>query len=185
MRKRKAIYALSAFLLLGGVSVVGLTSCGPSEPDGPVTPPIGNTQIDGFTVALSGSNEIVVGETVNVVATSSTSGVDGIFTYDVTEGDAVTKVIYKGEVLLKQGYYFTAYVAVDVNTKLITGYEVIGDVVSSAWTSHAPSFDGWEDKFDGTDGTTVTDTVAGATLTSNAFKDIAKDAVAQAIIDFE
>ena len=34
MRKRKVIYALSAFLLLGGVSVVGLTSCGPSEPDG-------------------------------------------------------------------------------------------------------------------------------------------------------
>ena len=106
--------------------------------------------------------------------------------YDVTEGDAVTKVIYKGEVALgREDHIFVAYVAVDVNTKLITGYEVIGDVVSSTWTSHAPSFDGWEDKFVGTDGTTVTDTVAGATLTSNAFKDIAKDAVAQAIIDFE
>ena len=98
MRKRKAIYALSAFLLLGGVSVVGLTSCGPSEPDGPVTPPIGDTQIDGFTVALSGSNEIVVGETVNVVATSSTSGVDGIFTYDVTEGTSFVKVNDNGTV---------------------------------------------------------------------------------------
>lgn len=98
MRKRKAIYALSAFLLLGGVSVVGLTSCGPSEPDGPVTPPIGDTQIDGFTVALSGSNEIVVGETVNVVATSSTSGVDGIFTYDVTEGGSFVKVNDNGTV---------------------------------------------------------------------------------------
>ena len=106
--------------------------------------------------------------------------------FDVTENAEVTKVIYKGEVALgREDHIFVAYVAVDVNTKLITGYEVIGDVVSSAWTSHAPSFDGWEDKFVGTDGTTVTDTVAGATLTSNAFKDIAKDAVAQAIIDFE
>ena len=114
------------------------------------------------------------------------TGTDTLTTrYDVKENGKVTKVIYKGKVLLKQGYYFTAYVAVDVNTHLITGYEVIGDVVSSAWTDYASSFEGWEDKFIGTDGSTVTDTVASATLTSNAFKNIAKAAVAQAIIDFE
>lgn len=113
-------------------------------------------------------------------------GTDTLTTrYDVKENGKVTKVIYKGKVLLKQGYYFTAYVAVDVNTHLITGYEVIGDVVSSAWTDYASSFEGWEDKFIGTDGSTVTDTVASATLTSNAFKNIAKAAVAQAVIDFE
>ena len=114
------------------------------------------------------------------------TGTDTLTTrYDVKENGKVTKVIYKGKVLLKQGYYFTAYVAVDVNTHLITGYEVIGDVVSSAWTDYASSFEGWEDKFIGTDGSTVTDTVASATLTSNAFKNIAKAAVAQAVIDFE
>ena len=114
------------------------------------------------------------------------TGTDTLTTrYDVKENGKVTKVIYKGKVLLKQGYYFTAYVAVDVNTHLITGYEVIGDVVSSAWTDYASSFEGWEDKFIGTDGSTVTDTIASATLTSNAFKNIAKAAVAQAVIDFE
>ena len=53
MRKRKAIYALSALLLLGGVSVVGLTSCGPSEPEpgpGPNPGPVVDTKIDGFTL---------------------------------------------------------------------------------------------------------------------------------------
>ena len=69
MRKRKAIYALSALLLLGGVSIVGLTSCGPTEPDpGPNPGPVVDTKIDGFTLELSGSSEIVIGETVNAVA---------------------------------------------------------------------------------------------------------------------
>ena len=93
MRKRKAIYALSALLLLGGVSVVGLTSCGPTEPNpGPNPGPVVDTKIDGFTLELSGSSEIVIGETVNAVATSTTAGVDGIFTYDVTSGDGVVSV---------------------------------------------------------------------------------------------
>ena len=68
---------------------------------------------------------------------------------------------------------------------MITGYEVIGDVVSSAWTDHASSFEGWEEEFIGTDGSTDLENVVKATLTSNAFKNIAKAAVAQATIDFE
>lgn len=106
--------------------------------------------------------------------------------FDVTENAEVTKVIYKGEVALgREDHIFVAYVAVDVDTKLITGYETIGEVVSDRWTSHAGDFEGWEDKFVGTDGSTVTDNVTGATLTSNAFKTVAKAAVAQAVIDFE
>ena len=99
MRKRKAIYALSALLLLGGVSVVGLTSCGPSEPEpGPNPGPVVDTKIDGFTLELSGSSEIVIGETVNAVATSTTAGVDGIFTYEVTSGQDVVSVNDNGTI---------------------------------------------------------------------------------------
>ena len=101
MRKRKAIYALSALLLLGGVSVVGLTSCGPSEPEpgpGPGPGPVVDTKIDGFTLELSGSSEIVIGETVNAVATSTTEGVDGIFTYEVTSGQDVVSVNDNGTI---------------------------------------------------------------------------------------
>ena len=99
MRKRKAIYALSALLLLGGVSVVGLTSCGPTEPNpGPNPGPVVDTKIDGFTLELSGSSEIVIGETVNAVATSTTAGVDGIFTYEVTSGQDVVSVNDNGTI---------------------------------------------------------------------------------------
>lgn len=121
MKKKKFIYALSALLLLGGT--VGLASCGgsntpdvpnPDDGDNPGgddgdTPII--TYMDGFTVDLSigynensehekaedGSINIYVGETVNVVATSSTSGVDGIFTFTSSD-DTVATVTDNGTV---------------------------------------------------------------------------------------
>lgn len=120
MKKKKFIYALSALLLLGGT--VGLASCGGSNtPDVPNPGgddgdnPGGDTPIitymDGFTVDLSigynedsenekaeeGSINIYVGETVNVVATSSTSGVDGIFTFTSSD-DKVATVTDNGTV---------------------------------------------------------------------------------------
>lgn len=106
--------------------------------------------------------------------------------YDVTENGKVTKVIYRGTVALAipQEHDFVAYVAVDTASHLITGYKTIGDVVSSAWSSHASSFEGWEDKFVGTDGTTVKDNITGATKTSEAFKTVAKAACEQAAKDF-
>ena len=91
MKKRKGIYALSAFLLLGGLSAVALTSCGGGdEPDTPVGP-TKPTKISGFKLELSGSDKIVIGETVNVVGISNTSGVDGIFTY-VSSDETVVSI---------------------------------------------------------------------------------------------
>lgn len=90
MKKRRGLYALSSLLLLGGL--VGVVSCGndnPTPPD-PVDPnPPVVKYVEDFSVTLSGNDTIVVGETVNVVATSLTEGVNGIFTYAV-EGNAVS-----------------------------------------------------------------------------------------------
>ena len=102
MKKRKAFFALSALLLLGGTSIVSLTSCGGDpapDPDPGVNPnpPVTNG-VKSFSVELSGSNQIVVGETVNAVATSNTSGVDGIFTYNVTSGEGVVTVNDNGTI---------------------------------------------------------------------------------------
>ena len=104
--------------------------------------------------------------------------------YDVTENGKVTKVIYRGTVTLPEKHPFVAYVAVDTGSHLITGYKTIGSVVSPSFENHESSFEGWEDKFVGTDGTTVTDNITGVTKTSEAFKTVAKAACEQAAKDF-
>ena len=60
MKKRKAIYAVSALLLLGGV--VGMSSCGEPEPTPePIpdpTPEPDPTFVEEFSVSLAGNAEI-------------------------------------------------------------------------------------------------------------------------------
>ena len=88
MKKRRVIYGLSSLLLLGGL--VGVVSCQP-EPTPEPTPepkpdPDKKPGVESFTVELSGSNSISIGETVNIVATSNTDGYEGIFGFTVIEG---------------------------------------------------------------------------------------------------
>ena len=72
MKKRKAIYAVSALLLLGGV--VGMSSCGELEPTpDPIpdpTPEPDPTFVEEFSVSLAGSPEIAASENVQIVPTS-------------------------------------------------------------------------------------------------------------------
>ncbi len=106
MKKRKAIYAVSALLLLGGV--VGMSSCGEPEPTpNPIpdpTPEPDPTFVEKFSVSLAGSAEIATSETVQIVATSLTEGVTGIFDYQVTSGQDFISVNDNGVVTgLKEG----------------------------------------------------------------------------------
>lgn len=100
MKKRKAIYAISALLLLGGV--VGMSSCGEPEPTpDPIpdlTPEPDPTFVEEFSVSLAGSAEIAASETVQIVATSLTEGVTGIFDYQVTSGQNFISVNDNGVV---------------------------------------------------------------------------------------
>lgn len=100
MKKRRVIYGLSSLLLLGGL--VGVVSCQP-EPTPEPTPdpkpdPDKKPGVESFTVELSGSNSISIGETVNIVATSNTDGYEGIFGFTVIEGENFIDVNDNGTV---------------------------------------------------------------------------------------
>ena len=109
MKKRKLIYGFSALLLLGGI--VGMTACSCGENPGPVDPPGPGpdnpeepTLVEKFSVSLSGKNTISTNETVQIIATSETEGVDGIFFYEVTSGSEFISVNDNGTVTgLKAG----------------------------------------------------------------------------------
>ena len=111
MKKRKLIYGFSALLMLGGL--VGMTACGNSEPTpnpGPINPNPGPDDPDDpdnpsepsfvtdFSVSLSGSDTIATNETVQIVATSNTEGVEGIFSYEVISGEDAISVNDNGTV---------------------------------------------------------------------------------------
>ena len=89
MKKRKGIYALSAFLLLGGLSAVALSSCGGGDdPDDIVD--VTDEKVKGYTLELSGSDKIVVGETVNVVPKPINENAVGVYSYVSSDESVVT-----------------------------------------------------------------------------------------------
>ncbi len=131
-----------------------------------------------FPSLISGTGDF----TKNTDFTASKSLTDR---FDVKVNGTIKFIIYKGSGTVPQDHTVVAYVGVNVETGKISGYEIVGDPVSSAWMdSYGDAFNDFGDKFVGTDGN-ITDTVSGATVSSDAFKTIAKDAVAQAAIDFE
>ena len=194
---KKLFLSLSAFACVLGLAACGGTSTalppsnsgsGSNTPSTSTPAPAENTFGEGITDdekaffpgLISGTGDF----TKNTDFTATGSLTDR---FDVKVGGTLKFIIYKGSVKLSipQDHTIVAYVGVNVETGKISGYEIVGDPVSSAWMdSYGDSFNDFGDKFVGTDGN-ITDTVSGATVSSDAFKTIAKDAVAQAVIDFE
>ena len=177
---KKLFLSLSAFACVLGLAACGGVSTalppsnsgsGSSTPNTSTPAPAENTFGTGITddekaffpSLISGTGDF----TKNTDFTATKSLTDR---FDVKVNGTLKFIIYKGTVKLSipQDHSVVAYVGVNVETGKVSGYEIVGDPVSSAWMdSYGDAFNDFGDKFVGTD----------------AFKTIAKDAVAQAAID--
>lgn len=101
--------------------------------------------------------------------------------FNVTVDDTLKVIVYKG--LAEAGHFasFDVYVGVDVTTFKIVGIQYDGQITSHG---HDSEFADNDLGLVGTEGES-SESVSGATLSSNAIKTVAKEAVAQAKKDAE
>ena len=154
MKKKKSLYALSALLMLGGL--VAMTGCGGGDTPDPVPPgPVENDKVDSFTLELSGSSDIYIGETVNVVPVAK-NGANGVYTYTLTSGEKIVSVNDNGTVTgLAKGsatISVTCLTMVDgtpdsEKTKTIS-VNVVGEAESSNGKAENYVASSYEDKLD-------------------------------------
>ena len=193
---KKLFLSLSAFACVLGLAACGGVSTalppsnsgsGSSTPSTSIPAPAENTFGTGITddekaffpSLISGTGDF----TKNTDFTVTGSLTDR---FDVKVGGTLKYIIYKGAKANGFGINITAYISVDVSTLQISGFKTVGAVHSfndEADISSLPLV--------GTDGNiTVTDGDfgggnTGASVSARILVDIAKEAVAQATIDFE